>query len=296
MEITIEMRRYYFMCMAILLFIFLPVFVYAEESPAEQEKSTDLSEPVLEQGVVTVQTASADSAPTQEAVAGTDEEKPEAVTEPAMEQESENGEIAEETGIADPLEPLNRAMFTVNDKLYFWVLKPVAKGYSVIVPEWGRIRVSNMFQNITMPVRFVNNLLQLKIRGAGTEVLRFVFNTIAGVGGMFDVAKNIDLKPQDEDLGQTLGVYGIGNGFYLVWPLLGPSSLRDTVGTVGDYFLDPVNYITPAVDRIAVRSVDITNQTSLHIGDYEDLKESALDPYVSFRNAYFQHRNSKIKE
>jgi phospholipid-binding lipoprotein MlaA len=147
-----------------------------------------------------------------------------------------------------------------------------------------------------MPVRFVNNLLQLKIKGAGTELLRFVFNTTAGVGGMFDVARNIDLRPQEEDLGQTLGVYGIGNGFYLIWPVLGLSSLRDTVGYAGDFFLDPVNYITPAGSRIAVRSVDITNRTSLRIGDYEDLKESALDPYVSFRDAYFEHRNSKIKE
>jgi len=290
------MKRYAFQWLATLFFIFLPVFVYAGEPLPEEEQATAAAGSALKQGSMIEQTASADPAPKQEAVAGTVEEKPEAVTEPAMEPESENGEMAEEKGIADPLEPWNRAMFTVNDKLYFWVLKPVARGYSAIVPEWGRVRVSNMFQNITMPVRFVNNLLQLKIKAAGTEVLRFVFNTTAGVGGMFDVAKNIDLKPQDEDLGQTLGVYGIGNGFYLVWPVLGPSSLRDTVGTVGDYFLDPVNYITPAADRIAIHAWDTTNRTSLHIGDYEDLKESAIDPYVSFRNAYFQHRNSKIEE
>ena len=240
--------------------MFLPVFVYAEESMTVPEggKST--------------------------------------VVEPGMEQGEEYAEIDGENGIADPLEPWNRAMFTFNDKLYFWVAKPVAMGYSAIVPEWGRVRVRNIFKNITMPVRFVNNLLQLKIKGAGTELLRFVFNTTAGVGGMFDVAKNIDLNAQNEDFGQTLGVYGIGNGFYLVWPVLGPSSLRDTVGTVGDFFLDPVNYISPNKSLIGVRSFDYTNDTSLHIGDYEDLKESALDPYVSFRNAYFQHRNSKVKE
>jgi len=290
------MKRYVFQWLAILSFIFLPVFVYAGEPPLEEEQATAVTASVPEEGPVMEQSAPEETAPQQEAVAGPGEEKPEAATEPALEPEAENGELAGEKGIADPLEPWNRAMFTVNDKFYFWVLKPVARGYSAIVPEWGRVRVNNMFQNITMPVRFVNNLLQLKIEKAGIELLRFVFNTIAGVGGMFDVAKNIDLKPQDEDLGQTLGVYGIGNGFYLVWPVLGPSSLRDTVGIVGDYFLDPVNYITPVVDRIAVHSIDITNRTSLHIGDYEDLKESALDPYVSFRNAYFQHRNSKIKE
>jgi len=258
MEAGIQMKRYYFQWL-ILFFIFSPVFVFAEEAVTEQGKT-----PV--------------------------------VTEASEEQGSAYEEIAGENGIADPLEPWNRAMFTFNDKLYFWVLKPVAKGYSAIVPEWGRVRVKNIFQNSMMPVRFVNNLLQLKIKGAGTELLRFVFNTTAGVGGMFDVARNIDLMPQEEDLGQTLGVYGIGNGFYLIWPVLGLSSLRDTVGYAGDFFLDPVNYITPAGSRIAVRSVDITNRTSLRIGDYEDLKESALDPYVSFRDAYFEHRNSKIKE
>jgi len=217
------------------------------------------------------------------------------VEESALEQETEYKET-EENGISDPLEPWNRAMFTFNDKLYFWVAKPLARGYSAIVPEWGRVRVKNIFQNITMPVRFVNNLLQLKIRGAGTELLRFVFNTTAGVGGMFDVAKNIDLKVPEEDLGQTLGVYGIGNGFYIIWPVIGLSSLRDTVGTVGDFFLDPVSYITPTESQIGVRTLDYTNETSLHIGDYEDMKESALDPYISFRSAYSQYRKNKIKE
>jgi len=216
--------------------------------------------------------------------------------ESAVEQEAEYDETAEEISISDPLEPWNRAMFAFNDKLYFWVAEPLARGYSAIVPEWGRVRVKNIFQNIAMPVRFVNNLLQLKIRGAGTELLRFVFNTTAGVGGMFDVAKNIDLKAQEEDLGQTLGVYGIGNGFYIVWPVLGFSTLRDSVGTVGDYFLDPVSYITPTEPQIGVRTFDYTNETSLHIGDYEDMKESAIDPYISFRSAYIQYRKNKIKE
>ena len=225
-----------------------------------------------------------------------EEKKSTAGEESAVEQGAEQEETAAEIVIADPIEPWNRAMFAFNDKFYFWVAKPLAKGYSAIVPEWGRVRVKNIFQNITMPVRFVNNLLQLKIRGAGTELLRFVFNTTAGVGGMFDVAKNIDLKAPEEDLGQTLGVYGIGNGFYIVWPVLGFSTLRDSVGTVGDYFLDPVSYITPTEPQIGVRAFDYTNETSLHIGDYEDMKESALDPYISFRSAYIQYRKNKIKE
>ncbi len=219
-----------------------------------------------------------------------------AAKESAVQQGTEYEEVADENGISDPLEPWNRAMFTFNDKLYFWVAKPLARGYSAIVPEWGRVRVKNIFQNISTPVRFVNNLLQLKIRGAGTELLRFVLNTTAGAGGMFDVAKNIDLKGSEEDLGQTLGVYGMDNGFYVFWPVLGPSSLRDSVGTVGDFFLEPVSYITPIEALVGVRSFDYTNGTSLHIGDYEDIKESALDPYISFRGAYVQYRKNKIKE
>ena len=216
----------------------------------------------------------------------------EAIEEPG----TENGEIAEEDFISDPLEPWNRAMFTFNDKLYFWVAKPLARGYSVIVPEWGRVRVKNIFHNISMPVRFVNNLIQLKIHKAGTELLRFVFNTTFGVAGMFDVAKNIDLRVQEEDLGQSLGFYGIGNGFYIVWPVLGSSSIRDTVGTVGDFFLEPVNYITPTEALIGVRTLDYTNETSLRIGDYEDFKESAIDPYISLKSAYIEYRKNKIKE
>ena len=281
MEIKMALRRYYFLCFALLFFISIPVFVYAEEAVTEagMEKPAAVAEPAAGQNAATAM-----------------DEETTTVTGPSVEQGPGYEELAGEEVIADPLEPWNRAMFTFNDKLYFWVLKPVAKGYSAIVPEWGRVRVKNVFRNISMPVRLVNNLLQLKMRGAGTELLRFVFNTTAGVGGMFDVAKNIDLKPQEEDLGQTLGVYGIGNGFYLVWPVLGPSSLRDTAGTAGDYFLNPVNHITPAESRIGVHSLDITNTTSLHIGDYEDLKEASLDPYVSFRDAYLQYRNNKVKE
>lgn len=223
-------------------------------------------------------------------------EKSTDVEESIEEHGAENGEIAEEDYIPDPLEPWNRAMFTFNDKLYFWVAKPLARGYSVLVPEWGRVRVKNVFHNISMPVRFVNNLLQLKIHKAGTELLRFVFNTTFGVAGMFDVAKNIDLRVQEEDLGQTLGVYGIGNGFYIVWPVLGSSSIRDTVGTVGDFFLEPVSYITPTEALIGVRTFDYINETSLHIGDYEDFKESAIDPYISLKSAYIEYRKNKIKK
>ncbi|MBI5849067.1 MAG: VacJ family lipoprotein [Nitrospirae bacterium] len=203
----------------------------------------------------------------------------------------------ENEDIADPLEPINRVFFTFNDKLYFWVLKPAARVYGFIVPEWGRTRVRNVFDNIQSPVRLVNALLQLKINKSGTEFARFVLNSTVGVAGLFDIAsRHPELRTSEEDLGQTFGSYGIGEGFYLVLPFLGPSSLRDTAGMVGDYFVDPIGYITPARDAIAVRTFDRVNDTSFKIGDYEDIKESAVDPYFSIRDMYKQYRRNKIRE
>ena len=255
--------------------------MYAGEPSAEQEKATSLDGPVT----------------AEEAVIATDAEKPAAAAEPAKKKE-EDGEIEEEKDIADPFESLNRAMFTINDRLYFWVAKPAAKTYSFFVPEWGRVRVRNVFKNVAAPIRFVNSLLQFKFHAAAKEVGRFLVNTTAGIGGMFDILKdNPNAQPSEEDLGQTLGSYGIGNGFYLVWPVLGPSSLRDSIGLAGDYFLDPVSYITPLGNGFVYVLAGVRiNDISLRIGEYEDLKESAIDPYVSFRNAYIQYRNKKVKE
>jgi phospholipid-binding lipoprotein MlaA len=199
--------------------------------------------------------------------------------------------------IADPLYPWNKAMYHVNDKLYFWLMKPLAQGYSAVIPEDMRISVSNFFQNITTPIRFVSSLLQLKIKKAGNELIRFLYNSTAGVCGLVDAAKeDLGIKQQDEDLGQTLGSYGIGHGFYIVWPFLGPSSARDTVGKVGDFFLDPVYYINPTESGVGITVYDKVNETSLHIGDYEDLKKSAIDPYISIRDAYLQHRKKQVEE
>jgi phospholipid-binding lipoprotein MlaA len=199
--------------------------------------------------------------------------------------------------LADPLEPLNRALFVFNDKAYFWVMKPVAQGYAYVVPETARISVRYFFRNITMPVRFVNNFLQGKIRNSGVELLRFLINTTAGIGGLFDPAENdFHIEPRDEDLGQTLGKYGLGHGFYLVLPLLGPSSLRDTVGRAGDYFLDPVNYLDDSEVSIGAKVLRAENEVSLRIGEYEDLTKSAIDPYVAVRDAYSQYREKKVKE
>lgn len=221
-----------------------------------------------------------------------DEEQPEEVEDWIAEEDEQ--EVVE---IADPIYPWNKAMFHFNDKLYFWVLKPVSKGYSKVVPEDIRLSFSNFFENITTPIRFAGNLMQLKIKKAGNELIRFVYNSTAGIGGLADVARtDLDIRRSDEDLGQTLGHYGIGHGFYIVWPFLGPSSLRDTIGRFGDNFLDPVSYVTPFESRIGINLYDRVNDLSFRIGDYEDLKKSAIDPYVSIRDAYTQYRKKKVEE
>jgi phospholipid-binding lipoprotein MlaA len=215
---------------------------------------------------------------------------------PAGEEQQPEGE-GTSGHIADPLYPWNNAMYHFNDKLYFWVMKPVAREYSAVFPQDIRVAFSNFFHNLRMPIRFVSNLVQLKIKDAGTELLRFVYNSTAGVGGLADVAKtDLKVSSSEQDLGLALGHYGIGNGFYIVWPFLGPSTLRDSVGMAGDGYLDPINHLTPWYNSLAPAAYDKINETSLHIGDYEDMKESAIDPYVAIRNAYVQHRQSKIKE
>lgn len=200
--------------------------------------------------------------------------------------------------ISDPLEPVNRFFFHFNDKLYFWLLKPVASGYKTVVPEPARIGVDNFFSNLAFPVRFINCLLQAKFEGAGYEWGRFMLNSTIGIAGFFDVAgKHFDIKEYDEDLGQALGSYGFGPGFFINWPFFGPSSLRDSIGDAGDAFLNPIYYFDLETNyKIAIKAFDEVNDKSLTIGEYEDLKKSALDPYIAFRDIYFQNRQSKIKE
>ena len=209
----------------------------------------------------------------------------------------QKGDEEEAATIPDPLEPFNRAMFVFNDKLYFWVLKPVAQGYKKVVPEAPRVGVKNFFRNLSFPIRFVSSLLQADFRGAAAEVGRFAVNTVWGVGGLLDPAssKQLNIPKNDADLGQTLGIYGLGQGFYIVLPILGPYSARDSIGIAGDYYLYPVSYITPWYDELAVRTYEEVNATSLRIGDYEFIKEAAIDPYVALRDAYSQYRQKKVE-
>ncbi len=216
----------------------------------------------------------------------------------ADEDYSEDEAAGEKAQIADPIEPFNRAMYHFNDKLYFWALKPVAQGYNMVVPEIARVSVKNFFFNLRFPARFVSCLLQADFSGAAAEVGRFAINTVWGIGGLLDPSSNkeLDIQKQDTDLGQTLGVYGVGQGFYIVWPILGPSSPRDSTDIVGNYFLYPVSYINPFYAAVGVWAYEEVNSTSLQIGDYESLKEAAIDPYIALRDAYVQYRLKEVEQ
>lgn len=200
--------------------------------------------------------------------------------------------------VFDPLEPINRAVYVFNDKLYFWALKPIARGYGWTVPKGGRVAVRRFFGNLGFPVRFVSSILQCKLKRAGLETARFGVNTTVGVLGFFDPAISwLGLAPPpEEDFGQTLGRYGLGQGFPLVLPLMGPSNLRDAAGRLADGFLNPVAYVDPFWIYYASRPVEVVNGTSLRIGEYESFKEQALDPYTFMRDAYGQYRVKQVGE
>jgi phospholipid-binding lipoprotein MlaA len=202
--------------------------------------------------------------------------------------------------IADPIEPWNRAMYHVNDKVYFWLLKPAATGYKHVVNEDFRALFSNFYKNISAPIRIVNNFLQGKPGYAGIEFARFLINSIVGVGGLRDCAKEcFGINGRDADFGQTLGKYGVGFGFYIVWPVLGPSSPRDTVGWVGDWLLRPQTYVSSqaiSYEGTGLYVHEKTNYTSFHLGDYEALKQASIDPYVAMRDAYVQYRKKLIEQ
>jgi phospholipid-binding lipoprotein MlaA len=201
--------------------------------------------------------------------------------------------------ISDPLEQGNRDFYAFNDTMYFWVLKPVSRGYGFIIPEELRIAVRNVFYNIRFPVRFINCLLQGKGKKAQYEFGRFFINTTAGFLGMANVAaaETINLQPSKEDLGQTFAVWGIGNGAYLMVPFFGPYSLRHGIGALGDLFVDPIFWLIEDLwVSLAIRAGETVNDTSLRIGEYEALKEAAIDPYIMIRNAYVQNRNKLIAE
>lgn len=209
--------------------------------------------------------------------------------------------------VFDPLSGYNRVMTNFNDKVYENVLNPVATGYSNTVNENVRIGISNFFNNLLFPVRFVNNLLQFKFENSAEELGRFLVNTLWGFAGILDPAKDdLGWVSHDEDFGQTLGYWGVGEGFHVVLPFLGPSNLRDMFGLVADGYVNPltttasneVSYKIPnnTYEQLGIKTVDVVNGTSLRLGQYEAIKKDALDLYPFLRDIYTQSRNKQIEE
>lgn len=209
--------------------------------------------------------------------------------------------------VFDPLSGYNRVMSSFNDTFYIHILTPSAKGYAYVVPEGIRDGINNFFSNLFFPIRFVNNLLQLKFDRASSEAGRFFINSTFGFFGFFDPAsKELKMQKYSEDFGQTLGFYGIGDGFSIVLPFLGPSNLRDLVGLGVDLSLSPVSYMAhntltykipnDAWQGVAFSVEYLLNDYSFEPNRYEIFKKDALDLYPYLRDAYKQKRDKEIRE
>jgi phospholipid-binding lipoprotein MlaA len=196
----------------------------------------------------------------------------------------------------DPWERFNRAMFDFNQRLDRHVLKPVAKVWNFVVPDLAQQSLANAFDNITMPRRLINSLLQLKIEGAGLELARFFLNISMGVGGFFDVATELGVPRSDEDTGQTLGYYGVAPGPYLVLPFLPPLTVRDGFGFAADGAMQPISYVAPFAATVGMRGGQVINDRSLNLETFEEFEQMTFDLYSAVRNAYLQRRQRMIQE
>ncbi len=206
---------------------------------------------------------------------------------------------------SDPLKGYNVFMTDFNNGFYIHVFDPVARGYTYIVPEGGRKSIRNLFHNLMFPIRLVNNLLQGKFANAREETGRFIVNTTVGILGLFDPAKEyLAWEPHNEDFGQTLGYWGVGGGYHIVLPILGPSNMRDMFSMYPDSLVNPIHYhdersYNLAGDRdqsILLSTYQRLNDGSLKFGKYEDLKKDAVELYPFLKNIYKQRREKLIKE
>ncbi len=210
-------------------------------------------------------------------------------------------EYGEEGAVSrsDPFYYWNVTWFHFNDKFYFWFLQPVAKGYGWAMPDHAQTGINNFFRNIEYPVRLVACLAQGRMYDSGTETGRFLINTTIGVVGFWDAAEQIwEIEAHAEDFDQAIGRWGIGPGWFITWPLLGPSSVRGTVGAVVDRLANPKTWLLadePAIG-IVTTALDIINETSLDPDRYEQMRDMSVEPYIAIRNAYFQNREKKVKE
>lgn len=203
------------------------------------------------------------------------------------------------TAYSDPLAPFNEKMFWFNLKVDQYVLHPVASGYAFVLPEPARQGVGRFFANVNFIPRFANNLFQMHVQNAGEELARFGINSTLGVAGFFDVADSwFGLKQHNDDFGLTLGHYGIPAGYYVVWPLLGPSTVRDSVGYMADSAMWPLPYFVPwyvwfPTDAGKV-TLEIVNYRSLHLNMFEDADRYAVDLYGAVQDGYLQRRAAEL--
>lgn len=195
---------------------------------------------------------------------------------------------------ADPLEPYNRSMFKFNDAVDQAVLKPVATAYQDVTPKLVRQGIGNFFGNLADAWSFVNNVLQLKAEGAASSLMRVGFNTIFGLGGILDVATELRLERFPEDFGQTLGHWGVGAGPYVVLPLLGPSTLRDTVALPVDFKVDAVAQVNDIPVRNTLLVTRVVDQRASFLKSESIVEEGALDKYLFIRDAFLQRRRNDV--
>lgn len=204
-----------------------------------------------------------------------------------------------ENDVNDPLESVNRVIFEFNEVVYTNLFTPVAKTYNNVFPATFRLGLSNVIDNIAAPVTFVNDVLQLELNRALTTFARFLVNSTIGMVGMADVASTIGLAPHTEDFGQTLGSYGVGEGLYLVLPLLGPNNPRDAVGKyLVDPFFDPLGLYLKNTDRDAERyarlGVGALDEYAGFVNELEQIKKTSVDYYAAIRSLYRQKRLTEI--
>jgi len=198
--------------------------------------------------------------------------------------------------VNDPLESYNRFMYSFNDKVDKVVLKPVAQGYNYVMPDPVSKSVSNFFSNLNEVTVIVNDILQFKFNQAIYDTGRFVTNSTIGVLGLFDIASMSGLEKHDEDFGQTLGYWGVDTGAYIVWPFIGPSNIRDTDGLVGDYYTDPVTYVTGPDARNPFLITRIVDKRANLLSAEKVLDEAATDEYSYVRDAYLQRRLNLVHD
>jgi phospholipid-binding lipoprotein MlaA len=199
----------------------------------------------------------------------------------------------EERAATDPWEPMNRRVDAFNNNVDRFTLKPLAKGYATIFPDFMRRGINNAFNNLRTPLYMINNLLQGKIGRSASETGRLLVNSTIGIGGLFNVADEFGMDTYNEDFGQTFAVWGVSDGPYVVVPFLGPRTLRGVVSIPFNYAADPISYIDHDQTRLAVRAADTIN-TREQLFAAEALIENSFDRYLAIRESYLQNRNFLI--